>query len=272
MPDNTLDCVVWVGAKTKIGLQYRGTAFYVAFASPDARFHYLYLVTAKHNVEEAALESPDGKVLIRPNWADEMRTDPFETVRADWVDHPDADVSILDLDVLGLRHSSIDSSMILTEDLRRLDNIGVGDELQITGLFIHHRGNRRNVPVVRSGIIAAMPDPNEPVYTSRGEMDAYLAEVRSLGGLSGSPVFVVLPGWRKKASGPPHEWRTYLLGLVHGHWDQRTEVTEYVAPETEKIHQGMAVVVPASKILDLLNSPNEQTKREAALARIGRSS
>lgn len=155
--------------------------------------------------------------------------------------------------------------MILTEELSRMDEIGVGDELQITGLFIHHRGSRRNVPVVRSGIISAMPDAGEPVYTSRGEMEAYLAEVRSIGGLSGSPVFVVLPGWRKKQSGPLHEWRTYLLGLVYGHWDQTRAGREYVEEETEKIHQGMAVIVPASKILDLLDAPQEKAKREAAL-------
>lgn len=272
MPDNTLNCVVWVGAKTSSGPQYRGTAFYVAFPSPDGRYHYEYLVTAKHNVEEAALESIDGTVLIRPTWADETRTGPFETSRANWVDHPDADVSVLDFDVRGVRHSSIDAGMILTDELRQMDDVGVGDELQITGLFIHHRGSRRNVPVVRSGIIATMPDADEPVYTSRGEMDAYLAEIRSLGGLSGSPVFVVLPGWRKKQSAPLHEWRTYLLGLVHGHWDERSATSEYVAAETEKIHQGMAVIVPASKILDLLNSAEEQMKRQAALAQVRQTS
>lgn len=270
MPDHTLNCVVWVGAKTNTGVQYRGTAFYVAVPYPDERHQYMYLVTAKHNVEEAARESPDGKVLIRPRWVDPTKTEPFETRRAEWIDHPEADVSILDFDVGGILHSSIDAQMILTDELRHMDNIGVGDDLQITGLFIHHRGNRRNVPVVRSGIIAAMPDPDEPVCTSRGEMEAYLAEVRSLGGLSGSPVFVVLPGWRKKASAPLNEWRTYLLGLVHGHWDQKNTTGEYTEAETEKIHQGIAVVVPASKILELLDAPREKEKRQEALVQFER--
>jgi hypothetical protein len=67
-------------------------------------------------------------------------------------------------------------------------HIGIGDAVFITGLFSHHPGKARNLRVIRVGNIAAMPD--EPVKTQRGEMEAYLIEARSLGGLSGSPVFV----------------------------------------------------------------------------------
>jgi hypothetical protein len=41
--------------------------------------------------------------------------------------------------------------------------------------------------------------------------------------------------------------------------------TDYaVGTEKEKINQGIAVVVPSAKILDLINAPKEQAKRKAS--------
>jgi hypothetical protein len=49
------------------------------------------------------------------------------------------------------------------------------------GLFSEHQGAERNIPIVRVGNIAAMPE--EPVLTtSWGAIDAYLIEARSIGG------------------------------------------------------------------------------------------
>jgi hypothetical protein len=71
-------------------------------------------------------------------------------------------------------------------------NIGVGDEVFIVGLFRSHSGHERNRPIVRVGNIAAMRD--EPVWTRyAGHTDAYLIEAMSIGGLSGSPVYVHMP-------------------------------------------------------------------------------
>jgi len=36
--------------------------------------------------------------------------------------------------------------------------IGVGLEVGITGLFVHHQGVERNIPIVRSGNIARIDD------------------------------------------------------------------------------------------------------------------
>lgn len=59
----------------------------------------------------------------------------------------------------------------------------------MTGLYRNHYGAQRNIPVVRSEIIAARRE--EPIETALGPMDAYLVEVRSIGGLSGSPAYAV---------------------------------------------------------------------------------
>jgi len=39
--------------------------------------------------------------------------------------------------------------------------IGAGDEIFLTGLFANHLGQHKNLPIVRCGNIAAVPDePN----------------------------------------------------------------------------------------------------------------
>ena len=81
--------------------------------------------------------------------------------------------------------------MVATDKVINDNAIGVGDEVFLTGLFANHIGQQRNLPIIRVGNIALMPE--EPVqHPSLGPIDAYLIEARSIGGLSGSPVFVHL--------------------------------------------------------------------------------
>ena len=61
----------------------------------------------------------------------------------------------------------------------------------------------------------------------------------------------------------------YLLGLMHGHWDIPPEgrddgVSEDHQEALGKVNMGIAVVVPAKKILQVLNHPGlvEIRKRE----------
>src|SRR5689334_11059030 len=126
------------------------------------------------------------------------------------------------------------SDEFLTEEARDKYHVGTGDEVAIVGLFYSHFGEAKNVPIVRTGNIAAMPD--EPVPTSHGLTDAYLVEVRSIGGISGSPVFThlavrpettVLPAQpypqmeRKTLAKAEHAH--YLLGLVQGYYTINTQ-------------------------------------------------
>lgn len=158
----------------------------------------------------------------------------------------------------------IPEDLFCTDEIIRLDKIGVGDEISITGLFAYHQGQRRNAPIVRIGNIAALPD--EQVKTRFGpysaSIDAYLIEARSIGGLSGSPVFVHLPpldGRRRPESKP-----AYLLGLMHGHWDVNLSSTDAVMTDSlrsDAVNVGIGIVVPAKKILELINGPELMAKR-----------
>jgi hypothetical protein len=150
---------------------------------------------------------------------------------------------------------------VCTDEVIQKYAIGLGDEVSIPGLFLSHIGTTKNVPIVRTGNIAAMR--GEPVPTDRGLMDAYLVEMRSVGGISGSPVLthmairpsVLLPesenSTKIEQSGKSH----YLLGLMHGHYTITTR-DEWVIRTDQQvgdINAGIAVVVPASKIMETIS-------------------
>jgi hypothetical protein len=100
--------------------------------------------------------------------------------------------------------------------------------------------------------------PEEPVATKWGTFDAYLIESRSIGGLSGSPVFAYIGPVRRPEGGSFNVTgvKIFLLGLVHGHWDLPLFETDDVQIDSDigkSINRGIAIVVPSQKIAELLN-------------------
>jgi len=96
-----------------------------------------------------------------------------------------------------------------------------------------------------------MPKDKLPTK-SFGDMEAYLAEGRSIGGLSGSPVFV-----RSTVKMPEQTAEGklgyisglgafHLLGLMHGHWDLPVSFSS--SEQAEAVNMGVSIVVPAKKI------------------------
>ncbi len=126
----------------------------------------------------------------------------------------------------------------------------------IAGLFTEHYGNQQNLPIVRSGIIAAMPtEPLEDTTTGL-EYYAYLAEVRSIGGLSGSPVFVFLGPARTYQKKVTLSRKVYLLGLVRGHWDikHHRQPLDFGMDELQEVNMGIATITPFQDALEIINS------------------
>jgi len=223
------------------------------------------LVTAKHNVDNATREH--GNLIMRVNRTDGGTYD-LNLPTDGWI-VPDDDAS----DVAALPGGSsegidllpVKSTMFATAEIVAEKNIGIGEELVVTGLFSQHHGSERNVPIVRSGIIAAMP--NEPLIDQyRGtEYRAYLAELRSFGGLSGSPVFARLdPG---RAYGTQVRSEYYLLGLVRGHWDYWSSGTQSLPNESHALNMGIGIVTPIDEVHSILFDPTQiKWRRDAERA------
>ena len=97
-------------------------------------------------------------------------------------------------------------------------------------------------------------------------MEAYLAEGRSIGGLSGSPVFVrnTVKMPTQTADGKPSYiaglGQSHLLGLVHGHW--HLPVSFSATEQSEAVNMGVSIIVPAKKILETLHNPELDALRK----------
>jgi hypothetical protein len=267
VPDEIRKCVCFVCSETDDGsVLARGTAFFLGIPRVGNEGHWVYLVTARHVLTAIKFQRPDGNFLLRLNARGGGAT--FVRTNVDsWHTHPDValvdDAAVLPWapppDAIDYLFYPVDP-VALEQQMTRMD-IGVGDEVFLPGLFVHHIGRTRNIPIIRVGNIAAIPD--EPVDTRIGQMPAYLIEARSIGGLSGAPVIVNASGARTiggsltVGSGPPFA----LLGLTHGHYKVDVQKLDPTSGnlDDEAINMGIAIVLPASRIFDIINSP-ELTK------------
>ena len=257
VPDEVRKCVVFVCYQGKQGITLGGTAFFVSMPREGLEGIFGYLITAKHIIEGIKQKSTDGKVYLRIN----QKNKPPILVTCDlgqWKYHPNEsnvdvaalpwapDTSIFDCLYIG-------ASMAATPEVITREHIGCGDEVFLTGLFNSHYGKQNNLPIIRIGNIASMPE--EPIQTKNmGAIDAYLIEARSIGGLSGSPVFVQVGGVRGYTMYAGSKF--YWLGLMHGHFDLSELELDEVSSDTlmeVKVNMGIAIVVPVSKILEVLN-------------------
>ena len=273
IPDEIRKCVAFVCYKTRKGMKLGGTAFFVSVQLEPGPI-FVYVITAKHVIDGISKESIDQKVYLRVN-TKQGKAKYVETSITDWLFHPqeqNVDVAILNLappqDVFDYR--TIPQDMAATEDVIQKEEIGVGDDVFLTGLFANHYGAQRNIPIVRIGNVASMPE--EKVWTEAlGDIDAYLVEARSIGGLSGSPVFAYLGAMRRIGAkmqlvrkGPLFYW----LGLIHGHFDMpKLEIDNLVEDSLTalKINMGIAIVVPVWKILEVINQEIFMKTREEVL-------
>jgi len=234
--------------KGQVGIGFKGTAFFVGVPSESIEgLDYVYLVTAKHVAKR--LEGKE--FLVRIN----TRAGGSAILKGQgtrWWYHPtdeSVDVGLITFSPPPeFEYMRIQTSSFLSDEIIRKKSIGPGDEVFITGLFAQLSGLQRNLPIVRMGNIAMIP--GESVPTSIGDIEAYLVEARSIGGLSGSPAFVRETVYEGIGS-------FYLLGLMHGHWDipakNRSDIGDVYSKGT--VNMGIAIVVPAKKILEVLNQP-----------------
>lgn len=228
-------CVCFVYANMGGELKPVGTAFFLGL--PVKGVMWTVVVTALHVVANAQMRSTDGKTFLRVNTKDGGHRI-VEVEAKDWI-RPNFSEEIIDIvfcqwSVLPSASDfdllRVTTDLAATADVIADEQIGVGSELAFAGLFVNHHGRRRNEPIIRFGNISAMP--GELVPTEVGDIEAFLVESRSVGGLSGSPVFVDVGVFR--VEGNVREYRrggkvVYLLGVMNGH---------FRAPTTKKATEG----------------------------------
>jgi hypothetical protein len=274
IPDQVRKCVVFVTYVDHDGVErLGGTAFLAGERLPETFAIVQWIVTAAHVVHFVKAKSVDGMVRLRAN----LRAGGTKTIsiHADkWAFHDTHDVAAFPL-ALPQTAEGFDTALWpledenLATDARIVDEaIGIGDEVYFPGLFKYHPGKERNIPIVRAGNIAAMP--GEPLRLSYwGNMSAYLIETRSIGGLSGSPVFVQLGNFFLNDKGDvdialSRTGRYLLLGVMSGHYRERQEagdpLVDTAEPETDSaedklVNMGIGIVVAVQRMMELINMP-----------------
>ena len=171
-------------------------------------------------------------------------------------------------DVFDYRHYPVRSSA--TALFREEKFVEPGEDVFMSGLLVYHPGATRMLPIIRTGTIAAFPA--EPVGLSTGPEHVILIEAPSLGGLSGSPVFVHFSDWRRDRAGNlgklnDHQQEVgaganYLLGVMHGFYPATGNDPDGVGDASgEPLNSGIAVVIPVERIIELVNCPRFQEQR-----------
>jgi hypothetical protein len=167
--------------------------------------------------------------------------------------------------------------MVLTDERIREHDIGLGDEVYVAGMFTARIGDSRNIPIVRVGIISAMPD--EKVRTNYGYHHAYLIESRSIDGLSGSPVFVRRQPLQQGRDGQlkfQNGQMEFLIGMLLGHNPVtnpgdtvRILSQEGFEPDTAEVpipwNTGIGIVLPISYLVEAMDQPKMVEGRRGAL-------
>jgi hypothetical protein len=256
VPDNIRKCVVFIGYKMADG-EYRlgGSGFFLGTMICGNQSKRTFLVTAKH-VIDGVRKTGIKEVQIRVNNKD-GNASWIETKLDDWFHHPSDESMDVSLHEMGIPpesdHLVIPDTIFATDKVFSDLQVGLGDEVFIVGLFKHHQGNLRNIPIVRIGNLSATNEEKLRVK-GFGEIEAYLIEARSIGGLSGSPVFLnlgklrLVDGGLKQTDG---ETSFYMLGLIHGHFDEESIIdgeTEDSKKGSNAVNTGIAIVVPFSTI------------------------
>jgi len=273
VPDEITKCVGFLCVKKDDGTSTewipKATCFFVSvpLGSVDGKM-VSYLVTAKHNIIKIKGSGADLAIRVN-NKAGQLVHVPIAK-DAEWFSHPEhesdpADICLVtvqnrpDLDI-----KTLPIEMFLKQEDIINGEVVVGNDVFMTGLFTKLSGQKKIMPIVRTGSIAMLPENAERTKTSFGNVQAYLIEARSIGGLSGSPVFfyssVVKNGAYRIGS-----IKFYFAGLIHGHWTvSKTEAKEmYVdSEENDSINMGIAIVTPAFKVLETLMRDELENQRE----------
>lgn len=278
VPDTIRKCAGFIAVQDPNTAQmiHLGTGFVVSVRG-EVGNHFAFLVTARHIAER----------IENREWLFRMNTTSGSTVEmvarpntSKWYYHPcerqyvDAAATLFappKNQGVEVDFRSVPSEMFISEEAFPEKGIGVGDEVFITGLFSKVIETTRVLPIIRIGNVAMIP--GEKIPDGNNLIEAYLIEARSIGGLSGSPVFVRetltlrtmqpkpgikinqvndrYPGESLETIEMLGAGRFYLFGSAVGHWD----LPAGMPMDNERVNMGISLVTPARKILEILMQP-----------------
>lgn len=305
--DRILNCTAFLGLVSGDQFHAEGTGFFAGIQNDN--YDFIYLVTAAHVIWPERRHpgnrdnKPSGQISVRVNTKHGTARN-ITTNRADWIFSSSKNIDLCTLrfsrlefdaneDLLYCPLHLVSISLITENDvfakfgipriphpLVTAQNVMLGDDVFLAGAFISHIGAKRNIPIVRIGNIAALPI--EPVEYFSPTLPAYLLETRSLGGLSGSPVFLHLYPERMRGDskamgrrllqGPQSENEPIgmpyiLIGMVLGTPGSSFYRKDFLddTPTDSEFNSGISVVLPISNIIEFLYVPELIDERKRSV-------
>jgi hypothetical protein len=271
--DSVLDCAVYLYHSEQDaieGARSGGSGFLVGVPvgwddsdwKSRPRGHHVYAVTNSHVVENNAS-------VVRLNTRDGA-TKVIDLSPDSWIHHPKGDdIAIAaiepDRELHKFKYVGVGIDMFVTQERLKKSAIGPGDETFTVGRFIARDERQSNAPLVRFGHISGTGTEFISREDGRSQ-EGFLIESHSTGGLSGAPVFVWIPlertvnirdpekrsQFRREVRSYQYAPREYFLGVDWGHLPDETDMTP----------PGMAGVVPAWKLLEVLSTPEVVEMRQ----------
>lgn len=270
---DAIDGAHWGGSGALVGIDSTANPSWV----------HLYAVTNQHVAERC----PVARLV-------NMQGDPYVLIgdQSDWVAHPDGDdIALRPIGAVpeGDYWYIPEEKLLSLADLGP-EGIGPGDDCLMVGRYINHEFRQFDRPVVRFGNIAMLPELVEQKDRAF-QQESFLVDMRSQADFSGSPVFVYyeVEGWRylpplpeaveddpaahidalqERVKGRDTSGvmgRTWLLGIDWGHlpvWEDVFDSGQSLG--RMRVNSGMAGVVPAWKLSDLLNEDGVKMARDKA--------
>jgi hypothetical protein len=267
-----VDCVFFLYPTVEhaeAGTDFGGTGFFVSAqvpGHPDRWF--VYAVSNWHVVKDT------GNSVMRLNRTDGGH-DSIETEPHEWTHIPGGN----DIAVRLLRVQEGDykiqflSPPIMFDPDNNLSQIGVGDDVFMIGIFLDYDGIETNEPALRFGNISIM---SAPIKQPTGSYErSIVIDTHSRNGYSGSPVFVYRTTGGTFLESSPHNMLVpmgHILKLLGIHWGQFPEAWQLKSQTGVKVGpaaqaalitdgayveglSGMTCVIPASRILEILDLP-----------------
>ena len=164
-------CVVFIGIEENGKFSACGTAFLVGIPRKSGIGCFNYLVTAHHVADKI---SRGGPIAVRFNLKNgDSIIASVSKYAGSWTTHSDKsiDVAVFHLENIpeskNIEGSRIPLKMFVTQENIASMKMGLGDEVFTAGLFSPFPGDKQNIPLIRIGSLAMIPNEKIPVDPAR---------------------------------------------------------------------------------------------------------
>lgn len=236
----------------------RGTGFFVADVAIGK-----FLVSNKHvfvNKDSIALRIYSGREFESPIQILPLKDNKGNNL---WIGHPDPNVDIAVLKINPIEHfidEGNSKNLLISGNvipLSRLANdslIHEGDDVYILGYPLGLRTSLNSIPLWRKGIIALKPTSDFLLVGGENNIgkNIYIIDTHSLGGSSGSPIFLNKVQQKYSSEYFITEYSGFLVGIVSGHLTDLLPVQRFQDSLYVEANSGLAIVHPAYQIKEVI--------------------